>query len=473
MLSPTSYRRTAAAGALLALGLLAPAFAGTAQAAPPPSAGAQQSIEPVIDANFPDPDILLVDGVYHAYATNNNGQNVQHQTSTDLVHWTPQPDAAPTLGAWTGPCTFAPGGPTDRCVWAPEVTTVEGGYALYYTARDATTPRQCIGVSTSTSPDGPFVPVGTEPLVCPNGENGTEDLGGAIDASTYRENGQLYLLWKADGNCCPGKTAIIYIQPLSADGTTLTGPPTELIRRDLPFEGNVVEAPTLVKHDGTYYLFYSANDFGGGGYRTNYATSSSITGPYVKSRTELMTTDRFQGDVRGPGGQDVVTKPDGSTSIAFHGWDPTYSHRAMYVSDLNWSATGVPSVEAAATRYQAEDGKVTNARVVPDDTASGLAKVGGLDFADSSVSLQVFAEKAGPATLGIRFANGSLKGGYPVESTDTVTVNGKDAGVVTFWHTTWGNWQMVEHQVKLQKGWNTVTLTRGTFYTELDAVDVY
>ena len=46
-------------------------------------------------------------------------------------------------------------------------------------------------------------------------------------------------------------------------------------------------------------------------------------------------------------------------------------------------------------------------------------------------------------------------------------------GVVTFAHTTWGNWTTVEHQVKLQEGWNTVTLARGTFYAELDAVDVY
>lgn len=473
MPSPTSHRRTAAAGALLALGLLAPALAGTAQAAPPPSAGAQASIEPVIDANFPDPDILVVDGVYHAYATNNEGQNVQHQTSTDLVHWTPQPDAAPVLGDWVGPCSFAPGGATDNCVWAPEVSAVEGGYALYYTARDESSQLQCIGVATSASPNGPFVPVGTEPLVCPTGQDGEPDLGGAIDASTYREGGQLYLLWKADGNCCAGKTAIIYLQPLSADGTTLTGPPVELIRRDLPFEGNVVEAPTLVERDGTYYLFYSANDFAGGGYRTNYATSTSLTGPYVKSRTELMTTDRFRGDVRGPGGQDVVTNADGSTSIVFHGWDPTYSYRGMYVSDLDWSATGVPSVAAASTRYQAEDGVVTNARVVADDSASGLAKVGGLDATDSSVTVRVYAEKSGPAVLGIRYANGSRDATGPVPATDTVTVDGRAAGTVTFLHTTWGNWQLQEHQVKLTKGWNSVTLTKATAFAEIDAIDLY
>jgi len=105
-------------GLLLALGLLVPASVGTARAAPP-NAGSSPTIEPVIDANFPDPDVLLVDGVHHAYATNSDGQNVQHQTSRDLVHWRPQADVLPTLGAWVGECSFAPGGATDRCIWAP------------------------------------------------------------------------------------------------------------------------------------------------------------------------------------------------------------------------------------------------------------------------------------------------------------------------------------------------------------------
>src|SRR3954453_15620234 len=194
-------------GGALTFGVLALAATGTAVAAPPnangaPGPGAAPVIEPVIDANFADPDILLVDGVYHAYATNSGGQNVQHQTSRDLEHWTPQPDVLPQLGAWADTtCTFSPGGATDTCVWAPEVTAVDGGYALYYTARDSLAPRQCIGSAFFTPPDGPFVP-SAEPLVCPDGARGTEDLGGAIDASTYSENGRLYLLWKADGNCC-------------------------------------------------------------------------------------------------------------------------------------------------------------------------------------------------------------------------------------------------------------------------------
>ena len=496
-LSPLRSRATAVTSALLALGLTVAGAAGasatTATAAPatstpavaapaalapasPAAAAADPAptISPVVDENFPDPDILLVDGVYHAYATNHEGQNVQHRTSTDLVSWSEPTDVAPDLGAWVSEtCTFSPGGATDRCVWAPEVAAVEGGYALYYTARDATTPRQCIGLALSDTPEGPFVPVGDDPFVCPNGEAGTQDLGGAIDAGTFRDGDQLYLLWKADGNCCTGMTAIIFAQPLAPDGTTLTGPPVELVRVDKAFEGRVVEAPTIVQRDGTYYLFYSANDFYGGAYRTAYATASSLAGPWTKATTELLTSDRFQGDVRGPGGQDIVTAPDGSDAIVFHGWNEAFTYRAMYVADLEWTADGVPFVPQASDRYQAEDGVVANARVVPDGGASGGAKVGGLDFADSSVTVEVQADAAGPALLGIRFANGSVDGSARVPSTGSLAVNGQDAGTVVFPHTTWGNWQTAEVLVDLVAGANTITLTRATFFTELDAFDVY
>ena len=473
--SSTSLRARTG-GALLALGLLAPfAAAAPAAAVPPPSSESRSShaaIEPVIDANFPDPDILLVDGVYHAYATNNDGDNVQHATSTDLETWTLLDDVAPVLGDWVGDCSFAPGGATDQCVWAPEVAEVEGGYALYYTARDELSGNQCIGVALSDSPDGPFVPVGDDPLVCPVAERGVPEQGGAIDAATYTEDGRLYLLWKADGNCCT-LPAIIYIQELSADGTTFLSEPVELIRNDQPYEGAVVEAPTLVKIDGTYYLFYSANDFYGGNYRTAYATSTSLLGPYTKAETELLTTDRFdEGLVRGPGGQDVVVGPDGELAIVFHGWDPTYSYRAMYLSDLDLTADGVPVVEEASMRYQAEDGVVVNARVVGDASASGGEKVGGLDFEDSSVTVEVYAEKAGPATLRIRYANGSYDGAERVEATSSLTINGEDAGTVTFAHTTWGNWQILEEDVRLEQGWNTITLTKETYFVEIDAFDI-
>jgi arabinan endo-1,5-alpha-L-arabinosidase len=54
-----------------------------------------------------------------------------------------------------------------------------------------------------------------------------------------------------------------------------------------------------------------------------------------------------------------------------------------------------------------------------------------------------------------------------------VTVNGKDTGTVTFPHTLWGNWQQVDYPVQLVSGWNSITFTKKTFFTELDAIDLY
>ncbi|MEO6714991.1 MAG: family 43 glycosylhydrolase [Mycobacteriales bacterium] len=459
------HTRSRAAGVLVALALLSPLALAAAADAAPGDRSPQSTVEPVIDANFADPDLLLVDGVYHAYATNSDGDNIQHQTSTDLVNWTPQPDALPVLGAWVGECSFSPGGETDHCVWAPEVSAVEDGYAMYYTAHDEASGRQCIGAAFSATPDGPFVP-DDEPLVCP------VELGGAIDASTYAENGQLYLLWKADGNCC-SLPSILYIQPLSADGTTLTGPPVELLRNDAgDSERFVVEAPTLIKHDGTYYLIHSANDFYGGNYRTQYATSSSLFGPYV-DQGELLTSEMFQGQVVGPGGQDVVVGPDGELYIVFHGWDETFTYRAMYVSRLGFDADGALNAALAADLYEAEDGVIRNAGVRRDFTASGGEVVGGLDFTDSSITIRVYAEKSGPAILGIRYANGSTDGGQGVDATSGLTVNGAPAGTVTLGYTTWGNWQVEEVPIQLKKGWNEVTLTKQTYYAEVDAFYLY
>ena len=82
------------------------------------------------------------------------------------------------------------------------------------------------------------------------------------------------------------------------------------------------------------------------------------------------------------------------------------------------SDDGTPVVAAASTRYEAEDGVVTNARVVGDGAASGGAKVGGMDFSDSSVTVEVYAERTGKQTIGIRYNNGSMDGSSRVEATD-------------------------------------------------------
>ena len=115
---------------------------------------------------------------------------------------------------------------------------------------------------------------------------------------------------------------------------TLAGPPVKLVKEDQAWEGNLVEAPTLVRHGSQYTLFYSANSYEGDKYVTGYATAYKLTGPYKKAPQPLLSTSTT--GVIGPGGQDVVQGPGGADYLAVHGWDPAITHRSLYLLPLTW-----------------------------------------------------------------------------------------------------------------------------------------
>ncbi|WP_241847449.1 family 43 glycosylhydrolase [Streptomyces sp. CB02009] len=425
----------------------------------PAGAAAASPTAPVLDREFADPDVVEVDGVFHAYATNVAGRHVQHATSTDLVHWTvDEKDVLPVPGDWVKP-------DPPRDVWAPEVFDNGDGFTLQYTARDRVGGRQCIGAALASSPDGPFRPAGDAALVCPT------EAGGAIDASSYTENGTRHLLWKSDGNCC-GLDTWLHIQPVSWDGTRVTGEPVRLLRQDRAWEGGLVEAPTLVKRDGRYVLLYSAGDYRTTGYATGWAIADALTGPYVKGDEPLLTTDSFSGTIGGPGGQDVVTGPGGRDRILFHGRGADPSRRALYVADLGF-ADGRPVVRGSKTLHQAELARVHRATIREAKDAWGGRAVGHIDEPDSFVEFRVYAASSGPHTLTVRYGNGSLDAaGAPAAATHGLTVNGAAVGVVEYPYTGWDAWQPREVPVELREGWNTLRLSKGERYTELDAVQV-
>lgn len=431
----------------------------TALTALPVSPAVAVTGAPVINQTFADPDVMQVGNTYYAYATNSNGRHIKWATSTDLNTWTVQSsDALPTLGSWAdGNWVF---GPDDHGVWAPEVfSTGTNSFVMYYTAHDRASDKQCIGAATATSPGGPFTPRNTT-FVC------TPETGGVIDASSFRDDdGKRYILWKNDGNCCSQDTWL-HIQSVSTDGLTRTGAITQLVKQDKAFEGNLVEAPTMWKHGGRYVLLYSANWFGGDPYATSYATSASLLSGWSKAPAPLMTTDSFGGTVRGPGGQDVVTGPDGKDRIVFHGWDPTYTYRAMYVADLGWDGS-LPVVRGSKVKYQAENAALTHAEVRSAPNAGDGRAVGHIDFADSTVTFTVTAPRTGTYRLYTRFGNGS-----GTTATHQLAVNGVAAGVVTYPQTGWDNWTTVERDVNLNEGRNTITYGKGANYAELDLIEV-
>jgi beta-xylosidase len=295
---------------------------------------------PVLDQDFPDPDVLRVGNAYYAYSTNAENMNIQVARSTDLVHWQMVGDALPRLPNWAVQ-DFG-------WAWAPDVSSNGHTYLMYFVARFAIGKggTQYIGVASSDAPEGPFQPAGDAPFICQVKEGGSIDPASFVDG-----DGKHYLLWKNDGNSSGGQTWI-YLQQTSDDGLKLESEPKRLFTSDQSWEGVLVEGPTLWKQGGEYVLFYSANAYDSPYYGVGYAVSEAIDGPYQKPGKPLLKTSIREGVV-GPGGQDVVLDESDQTWMLFHAWRGG-SYRALNLVELDWNGD-VPVVNPTRASMTAPD----------------------------------------------------------------------------------------------------------------------
>lgn len=176
--------------------------------------------------------------------------------------------------------------------------------------------------------------------------------GGAIDPAAFVDtDGSLYLVWKVDGNnighggnCNNGVDPIvptpIMIQQLTADGTAFAAgsSATQVLDRG-DADGPLIEAPSLVKKDGTYVLFFSSNCYSGSLYDVSYATASSVLGPYTKSSAALLVTGSPYSQLYSPGGLDI--DPAGTLAVFHADLGTTADTRQMYTASLTISGTTV------------------------------------------------------------------------------------------------------------------------------------
>jgi len=306
------------------------------------SPDATQFQNPVIDRNYADPFVLRADDKYYAFATGDLTYNIQISTSDDLVAWSPRREALRSLPIWQ---------PSAKgLTWAPEVVQTSAGFVMHYTARDVQAGRQCLAVAVAAKPEGPYVDSRDATLIC------QYDLGGSIDSSPFQDaDGKRYLLWKSDGNCCAIPVQF-FIADLSEDGLTLTSPARELkgLTVDQGWERTLIEAPTLLLNDGTYYLFFSANDYNSRDYAVGYATADAVEGPYTDAEENPILSTQVPfgsppGDPAGPGHQSIVADDEGDLWLVYHAWDSgrigdSLGRRAMWIDELVFEA-GRPVVK--------------------------------------------------------------------------------------------------------------------------------
>lgn len=168
------------------------------------------------------------------------------------------------------------------------------------------------------------------------------------------------MIWKTDDNA-QNKPTHIFIREF--DFTTLSfeesAETVELLTSDRVWEGNVNEGPWMIKHDGWYFLFFSASGFDDPKYSVEVARSSSLFGPFEKKSTPILHTDwdlemyGVDSSFVGPGHCSVVwIEEKESWWMVYHAWefgkvgqDPG---RVMLIDEVVIGEDGWPRMKNAA-----------------------------------------------------------------------------------------------------------------------------
>lgn len=157
----------------------------------------------------------------------------------------------------------------DAGFWAPQVFAYNKRFYMAYTANEH------IAIAVSDHPYGPFKQQNREALKAPVKQ---------IDPFIFiDDDGKKYLyhVRLINGNR-------IFVAEMNDDFSAIKEETlAECITASDPWENTtgkwpVAEGPTVLKRKGTYYLFYSANDFRNPDYAVGYATSKHPLGPWIK-----------------------------------------------------------------------------------------------------------------------------------------------------------------------------------------------
>lgn len=237
----------------------------------------KEYINPIIHADYSDPDVVAAPDGESFYMTASSFQCVPGLPilkSTDLVNWVLVNYALPAVT----PTGFYGEAPRHgKGVWAPCIRFHNGEYYIYWGDPDFG-----IFMIKTVDPEGTW----SEPVLVKGGK-------GLIDPTPlWDENGKAYLAngWAASR---AGFNSVITVSEMSADGTKVISAPR------IVFDGNdgvnhTVEGPKLYQYDGYYYIFAPA-----GGVETGWQLvmrSKDIYGPY---ETKIVMA-QGDSDINGP-----------------------------------------------------------------------------------------------------------------------------------------------------------------------------
>lgn len=237
---------------------------------------------PIINADYSDPDVCRVGNDYYMTASSFACfPGLQNLLSTDLVNWTiigaALKDHYPVLPQYKGTdLDYRKKIQHGNYVWAPAIRYHDGWFYIFWGDPD-----QGLFMVKTQDPAGDW----TEPVLVKEGK-------GLIDCCPlWDSDGKAYLSHGCAGSRA-GVKSVLFVAPLSADGTHVTGPSRVV------YDGHenqpTIEGTKFYKHDGYYYIFSPA-----GGVKYGWQVelrSKSPYGPYE----EKVTLAQGKSKVNGP-----------------------------------------------------------------------------------------------------------------------------------------------------------------------------
>ena len=254
---------------------------------------------PVLNADFSDPDVIRVRDTYYMVASDFHFMGMQLLASSDLVNWRYCSQLYSRLDqpGWDTMERYAGGS------WAPAIRWHNDRFYVYFC-----TPHEGLFMTTAERPEGPWAPLHQVQQV-----EKWED-----PCPLFDDDGQAYL-----GRSRHGAGPII-VHRMSPDGRRLLDEGVTV------YTGPVAEGTKWLKRNGYYYLIIPE-----GGVGTGWQTvlrSKNIYGPYEKR----VVLEQGSTAVNGPHQGALVDTPDGRWWF-FHFQETPSRGRVVHLQPARWA----------------------------------------------------------------------------------------------------------------------------------------
>lgn len=305
------------------------------------------AVQPALegDVRIHDPSVIETEQGWVAFHTGQEGGvgrgAVQLKTSSDGLSWSNAGTLGEGLPKWVrGELGFQP-----LNLWAPTVSRRGDTYYLYYSASVFGVNTSAIGLTTNAAfdPAAPGDGWVDQGMVL---KSGARDNWNAIDP--WRIDTSDGRAWLAYGSYWSG----IKLRELDPETGRLAAADTPTY--DLASRGGAgIEAPSVIEHEGKFYLFVSFDQCCEGihsTYRIMVGRADAMTGPYADADgtpmlegggTEVQATE---GRFIGPGGQEAIRTSAGDM-LVYHYYDGAdLGVSKLQVSPIVWGEDGWPTL---------------------------------------------------------------------------------------------------------------------------------